>query len=466
MKRLLPILLFALGAARASAEVPEALVRAKKKTVVNIEISVVHGLGMQAPGIAAGTGFIVDAKEGIVATNKHVAGISPSQVKITFENGESTDAKELYYDAWHDFAFYKLDPKKLGFKLEQAAFGSSFKLKEQDEVFLIGNNDVAEYSVKFGRVTNLWEDKGDRHSATFQTSFDRTGGSSGSPVMNKRGEVVGIHYKGGPTTSFEMRIEYLVDALKQIQEDTRVHRGDVGIELDLIHVSDAEKHFHLPAAAAAKIQALRKDLKRIIYVERVIKESPAVGLVKPGDIVVGVEGETPGDDLYLFDKVVDENVGATLTLAVYRNGEELKIPLKVEDAEAAKTRRFALFAGGVVHDLTPELRRAFEIAGPGVFLAQAERGTSFSRLGMGSRGSPTSYASVIEEVNGVPTPDLKSFIEAVRPLRHDQKIYVLLANKRSYRSSTGAQKVTLDIKVQPLRVLKHNDDTLDWDEEK
>jgi S1-C subfamily serine protease len=98
----------------AKAAISSDLVRRRKASVVNVFKSVINGLNVQAAGIAQGTGFIVDAKEGIIATNKHVAGTSPSQIKITFENGESTQARLLHYDAWHDFAFYKIEVEKLG----------------------------------------------------------------------------------------------------------------------------------------------------------------------------------------------------------------------------------------------------------------------------------------------------------------------------------------------------------------
>lgn len=78
------------------------------------------------------------------------------------------------------------------FAFEEAVLTTSYDLKEQDEVFMIGNNDGEGYSVKYGRVINLHLDRGDRHSAAFQSSFDRTGGSSGSPVFDVAGNVVGL----------------------------------------------------------------------------------------------------------------------------------------------------------------------------------------------------------------------------------------------------------------------------------
>jgi S1-C subfamily serine protease len=139
---------------------------------------------------------------------------------------------------------------------------------------MIGNNDAQEYSVKYGRVTNLVLDRGQRHSATLQTSFDRAGGSSGSPVFNAKGEVVAIHFAGTESTSFELRIEYLKDALEQLRAGRGVRRGDIGASLALVLVSDAQKHFHLPDALAQSVKSVRSDLKRMIIVHSGCRASP------------------------------------------------------------------------------------------------------------------------------------------------------------------------------------------------
>jgi len=57
------------------------------------------------------------------------------------------------FSKWHDIAFYWIDTSILSFDLQQANFGDSFALEQQDEVFLIGNNENCEYSVKYGTVS-------------------------------------------------------------------------------------------------------------------------------------------------------------------------------------------------------------------------------------------------------------------------------------------------------------------------
>lgn len=456
MKALLTLLL----CAPVAAEVPVELVGQLKPGVVNIEISVQHGLNAETSGKRTGTGFIVDAERGIIATNRHVVGTSPGQIKIVFEDGSTAQARQWFYDVWHDFAFIKLEPDPERPPLKALRLGDSFALKEQEDVLLVGNNDAQEYSVKFGKTANLWLCRDRRHSATLQTTFDRAGGSSGSPVFNSTGEVVAIHFSGTDTTSFEMRIEYLKDSLAQLLATGKVRRGEVGIDLDTLLISDARKHFKMPEALAKELGALRADIKRVAVIELVAPRSPAAGQLMAGDIILKVDGRWVGDDVYLFDKLVDELVGKKVSLTVLRNGRTLVVRLPVEDAEEGKVRTFALFAGGVVQSISPEHRLALNIEGEGVLLPQAERGSSFADLGR--EGAPTKYLLVIESVNGVPTPDLDRFIEVAKGLKDGDQIYVNVSDRWRTQTNTTARTVRLDLKYFPLRLFDWSEKKLEW----
>lgn len=454
------LLALLLAALPSQAEVPPAMVAQLKPGVVNIEVSVQHGLNTEATGKRTGTGFIVDAERGIIATNRHVVGTSPALIKIVFEDGSTAEARIWYYDAWHDFAFIKLEPDAARPPLKALTLGDSWALKEQEDVLLVGNNDVQEYSVKFGKTANLWLCRDRRHSATIQTTFDRAGGSSGSPVFNSSGQVVAIHFSGSDTTSFELRIEYLKDALAQLLKDGKTARGEIGVDLDTMLISDARKHFKLPEDLAKDISALRPDLKRLVYVETVSPRTASEGQLQPGDLILKVEGRWIGDDVYLFDKLIDERVGRKAALTLLRNGHQLIVRLPVEDAEAQKVRMFVLFAGGVIHMMTPEHRLGLNIEGDGVFLPQAERGSSFADLGR--EGAPTKYLIVIESVNGVPTPDLDRFMDVAKALKDGDHIYVNVSDRWRTQSNTLAHPVRLDLKYFPLRVFDWSDKKLEW----
>lgn len=463
MKRtwLFAALLCAWPAAARAADLA-ALVAELKVSVVNVERSATVALNGEQAGRAKASGFIVDARRGIIATNRHVAGTGPSLVKIVFENGQSTDARPLHYDAWHEFALFRIDPFSVDFPLREVRLGDSFALRQQEDVLLIGNNDAQEYSVKFGKVSNLVLDKGTRHSATIQTTFDRAGGSSGSPVFNAQGEAVAIHFAGTDSTSFELRIEYLKDALDQIRRTGRVRRGDVGLDLKLLLVSDAEKHFHLPKPLAKQVRGLRPGLKYLIAVESRVPGTPAYDAFLPGDLLLRLDGEWIGDDLYRLDRMVDEKVGSDVTFGAIRNGREFWVRLPVRDAEALKVRRFARFAGGVLQDLTPEVRLAYDVQSEGVLLTQAEKGSSMAALGSEAAAGTGRYIVLVEKVNGIPTPNLDAFVRAVRPLRDREDVHFLVRDRNSEDTGVRALPVTLDLKFSPLEVWVWSPKDLDW----
>jgi len=197
-----------------------------------------------------------------------------------------TDISETTIKAWHDFALIELEREAdARWTASAAVLGDSFALRDQQELFLVGSNDGQEQSVKFGRVTNTVVKRGKRHSAVIQTSFDRTGGSSGSPVFDAAGRVVAVHTGGTDTTSFELRIEYVRDALRQLLESGRVWRGDVGLELELIPVAEARRATRLPDGVARRIAAAPVGRQQAIQVTYVLPGSPAAGRIRAGDVL-------------------------------------------------------------------------------------------------------------------------------------------------------------------------------------
>ena len=459
--------LAAAAAAPARAEVPHEVVLRARQSVVEVEVANSVALDREVTGSVVGTGFVVDAERGIVATNRHVIGISPAQIRVTFHDGESTAARLLHYDAWHDFALIELEREAdARWTANAAALGDSFSLRDQQELFLVGSNEGQEQSVKFGRVTNLTVNKGYRHSAAIQTSFDRTGGSSGSPVFDASGRVVALHTSGTNTTSFELRIEYVRDALEQVLETGRVQRGEVGLELDLIQVADARRATRLPDDVAARIAAACGERKQAIHVKYVLPGSEADGLLRAGDVLVEVNGELVAGDLYRVDRGFDARVGSAARVVVYRHGTRLELDVPVADAEEAKVSRFALYAGGVFHELTPEMRRIIDYSGPGVFLSSAGPGTSMSDLAESrSDDEPASRLAVVEEVDGTPTPDLDAFLAVARRLEDGNDIQVIVRDFM-YSGKAGVNQVTLDLSFEPLRAYRFDRVARAWVDEK
>ncbi len=433
-----------------------------KPMVVNVETASEVVFETESKGTSFATGFVVDAERGIIATNRHVTGSSPAYIKINFHDGSFTEAKILYYDPTHDFGFYKIDPTEVDFELQSVTLGKWDKLSLGDELLLIGNNEKEEYSIKTGRIANLNVNKGDRHSSYIHTTFDRTGGSSGSPVWNTAGEVIAIHARGTDTSSFELPIDYLIDALKLIQNKMPIERGEIGVDLELISIGEAIKHFNFPEALRKEIGPSKAGTPKVIQVESMVPRTTGETILRASDIIYRINDKLIRDDLYTFDAILNQYVGKEVTLDVYRNGENLSLKVPVENLEKKKVQRFVRFGGAVFHDITPQLRRLLYLEADGVYMPHAAAGSSFSRIGVQERNGNSKV--VILDVNGKQIRNLDDFIEACQTITDGQHTYVVVRDFNLFDSSPTPRSLTVNLKFGPLQQFKWDSEALDWEE--
>lgn len=432
-----------------------------KPMVVNVETASEVVFETESKGTSFATGFVVDAERGIIATNRHVTGSSPAYVKINFHDGSFTEAHILYYDPTHDFGFYKIDPAEVDFELQAVELGEWGKLSLGDELLLIGNNEKEEYSIKFGTIANLNVNKGDRHSSYIHTTFDRTGGSSGSPVWNTAGEVIAIHARGTDTSSFELPIDYLIDALELIRNEMSIQRGEIGVDLELISIGEAIKHFNFPEALRKEIGPSKAGTPKVIQIESMVPRTTGETALRASDIIYRINDKLIRDDLYTFDAILNQNVGKEVTLDIYRNGENLSLQVPVENLEKKKVQRFVRFGGAVFHDITPQLRRLLYLEADGVYLPHAAAGSSFSRVGVQERNGNSKV--VILNINGKQIRNLDDFIEACETITDGQHTYVVIRDFNLFDSSPTPKSLTVNLKFGPLQQFEWDSEKLDWE---
>ena len=450
-------------AARAAYDWTEDIAR-YKPSVVNIERSAEVVFEAERQGTTYATGFIIDADAGIIATNRHVTGTSPSIVKVNFYDGSFTEAQVLYYDPEQDFGFYQIDTEDVDFELQAVTLGSWGELAVGEELLLIGNNEKEEYSIKNGSVTNLNVDKGTRYGSYIHSTFDRTGGSSGSPVWNTRGEVVAIHASGTDTSSYELPIDYLFPALEALTSGQTVRRGDIGVDLALVSIGEAIRHYGLPPEKAAEIGPSKTGgTPHVMQVEGAIPTTPAETVLRPGDIVYRANGEILRDDLYQFDRILADSVGGSVDLEIFRNGDATNVTVPVFDLESRKIRRFARFGGGIFHDVSINLRHQVHMEAEGVFMPFSVAGSTFSKAGYRPRQNNSKV--LIIEVNGVPVRNLADFVAAAATIESGKHSYVVARDFNLFDSSPKPRSLSFNLQYGPLEVFQWNPETLEWDKE-
>lgn len=438
---------------------PPEVVRALKKTVVNIDLATPVALVDDKRTAATGTGFVVDAARGLVVTNRHISTVSPTVYQVRFNDGSFAPARCVYYDVAQDFAVLKVDPNETTYELTAVELGSAETLRVGDPVLIIGNNEGYVFSAIEGVVSDLRalsDTAGVRPSLDIETTFDSSSGSSGSPVWDASGKVVAVNYAGDESAAREVPIDYVTAALDKLKKG-KAYRGDAGVVGMLVPLGEATRNFRLPADAAAAAAAARParvgGTPKVIVVKTINPGAPAAGVVKPGDVLFSADGITLADDLFALDRIMDEHVNRTVPVVLYRNGARVEADMPTHDLEALKARRFARFAGGAFHDLTERTVYFTPVDTDGVMMAYSDSGTTLN--------TAAGAKAVISELNGDRIGNLDDFIAAAKKVKHGQHGSFVHRNPNS-AGDGSLDEITYDLRFNPLEVFQWDEGKLEW----
>ena len=302
---------------------PAEVYAANVNSTVGITTSVVttNIFGYQTAA-AAGSGFIL-SEDGYILTNYHVVE-GASSVEVSAYDGTGYEAELIGYDESNDIAVLKVDATGL----TPVILGNSDKTNVGDSVVAIGNPlGELTFSLTLGVVSALDREVTMSNGITMdliQTDCAINSGNSGGALFNMYGEVIGItnaKYSTGNTMSaasidnigFAIPVNSIRDIVESIIEKGYVSKPYIGITVST--VSEESQSYGLPKGAAVK---------------SVLPDSPAEeGGLLVSDIVTEANGVTITSSDELVDLVGDLEIGDTLNLKVYRQGETLELTITI-----------------------------------------------------------------------------------------------------------------------------------------
>lgn len=287
--------------------------------------------GTQKQEVSSGTGFIVSA-DGLVVTNKHVVSDTEAEYTVLMNDGRKKPAKILARDPLQDLAILQIE----GANFSALRLGDSSKVKIGQSVIAIGNA-LGEFrnTVSVGVVSGLQRSIVASGAASgpetlqelIQTDAAINPGNSGGPLLNLRGEVIGINTavaRGAENIGFAIPINKAKRDLENVKQHGRIVYPFLGVRYRVITKEFAEE------------KKLEKDYGVLLMgaddEPAVVAGSPAekAGL-KEGDIILELNGERLDPDHALASLIQKYQVGTEVTLKVFREGKELEIKVKLEE---------------------------------------------------------------------------------------------------------------------------------------
>ncbi|WP_107841903.1 S1C family serine protease [Metasolibacillus meyeri] len=288
-------------------------------------------------GSGSGVIYKIDGDKAFIVTNHHVIDRA-QQLEVTLADGSKEDAELVGYDIWTDLAVVVIDSKNVK---ATAKFGDSDVLKQGETVIAIGNPLGLEFygsvtkGIVSGKDRSVPVDLNNDGQADWQTEVLQTDaainpGNSGGALINIVGELVGINSMKIAQSSveglgFSIPINSAIPIIEELEQHGEVKRPTMGVSLlDLTEV---------PAFYQQQTLKIPQEITTGVVVTDVVRGSAAeTAGMQQYDVIVEMDGNKIENSIELRKHLYNEKeVGDTLTLKVYRQGEIVELQLTLNN---------------------------------------------------------------------------------------------------------------------------------------
>ena len=375
----------------------------------------------QRPRGGTGSGFIIDP-EGFILTNFHVVE-GAEEINVTLEDDKEYTAELIGSDSKTDIALIKIS-RETGDKtpFPFLKLGDSGKLEVGEWVLAIGNPFGLSHTVTVGVVSALSRNiNAGPYDEFIQTDASINPGNSGGPLMNIKGDVIGINTAiisgnsgGNVGIGFAIPINIAKGILKDLKEKGNVTRGWLGVMIQKI-TPELAKSFGL------------KDSKGAL-VGDVIPDGPAFKAgIKRGDVIVSFDKQ-PVDEVDALPKIVAKTVPErSVKVEVVRDGKAKVFDITIEVLKDAGNVVVAKSdpVGVQVQDITPELMKSLKLESKdGVLVSDVTADGAAGEAGV-RRGD------VITEINRVSINTVSDYNQVISSAKKGSTVLFLVHRGKS-----------------------------------
>ncbi len=401
--------------------------------VVSIRVDSTRAFDTEWNSSSQATGFVVDAKRGLILTNRHVVTPGPVIAEAVFRNNEEVRLIPVYRDPVHDFGFFRYDPADLRYiepvELPLDPDGAGIG----KEIRVVGNDAGEQLSILAGTIARLDRQAPDYGRGKYndfntfylQAASGTSGGSSGSPVIDIDGVVVALNAgaNSAAASSFFLPLDRIDRALRELQKGVPVTRGTLQTTFQS-KPYDELRRLGLTPASEQLARSTFPEQTGMLTVHHVIPGSAADAVIKPGDILVRVNGELVTEFVPL-EAILDGSVGEEIALEVERGGRRVVATVAVDDLHAITPAEYLEFGDAIVNQLSYQQARHYNRPATGIYVANP--GYLLSKAAI-PRGA------VIVEMDGQPVQTLDDFEAALNELADGERAqarYVTMENPQN-----------------------------------
>lgn len=451
------LLLFQYNNALAAKD-PTAKIDEWKKAVVSITNQVIKS-PYNNTGEFYGTGFIIDKKAGIIATNRHVVNYNNiNDTFVTFHNGREVQVSVIYSDPQHDFSFLKTSAP-IPDDCTEFKFATKFP-QLNESVTIIGNNENQGFSIQMGIVTSIYETSNHFPDQTIRISLNARGGSSGSPIINNNGEVLAINYAVDSTYAYALPAHYLNDSISAIKKGIKPKRMDVGAILSYYSLDKAARYLNFPQdLISGYVKKFPDSLNKGLVVYNILNGSPAENSLMPGDIIWAINGTNIGPNLYELQKAVD-NSQDSVKLSVYRNGQLIDVPLRPYELAQHTVKKLVSFDNAILFEVDDLIRLITGAPIGTVFAVNVERNSGLSNIETISVDGGPHYLLQIVKLDNKEIKSLDDVIAIIPELRKKENFAVYYKN---YAGEGGYNKtiyINRALQFQDVKYSPYDDEPI------
>ena len=267
-------------------------------------------------GVALGSGFVLEG-DGLIVTNNHVVDHAES-VKVRLSDDREFDAKVMGTDQQTDLALLKIDAKDL----PELKLGDSDAVRVGEDVIAVGNPFGLGGTVTRGIVSAMARDINAGPYVDFiQTDAAINRGNSGGPLLDLEGKVIGVNSAiyspngGSVGVGFAIPANTVKTVVAQLKDDGSVERGWLGVQIQTV----------TPEIATA----IGLDEAKGALVADIVPDSPSVGNLEVGDVILSFDGKPVASSRELPKLVAAVEPDHDVKIEVLRQGEDKTVEFKL-----------------------------------------------------------------------------------------------------------------------------------------